>query len=326
MPLAGYSLTARVEDTGDLSRAAQGRYGNAPLFLPETRQRLRLKDYDATDAVDSLWLTFVQRDGRWYIGGDSDLSLLGLDTARGVWDFGPVTVQSTPHLLLLSHPAEAPRAKALGDIAEAAVAALAGRWTLPWPGKIPLILPGTNAELGAVLQATVDLDKFVAFVSYGSVRDSGYEPTAPRIYIQDKNLAKYGRAFQVETLTHELTHAAVAPISGPFIPAWVHEGLADWVATGRSTTEHRPSGSAPTLPRDFDFVTGDQASIVRAYGEARSAMSSLAAAKGVDAPSAFMRELGSVRTAPGTDDYQADAALRRAAGMGVADLESLWAR
>jgi hypothetical protein len=157
------------------------------------------------------------------------------------------------------------------------------------------------------------------------VRDSGYEPTSPRVYIQDQNLAKYGRDFQLSTLTHELTHAAVAPLSGPFIPSWVHEGVADWIALGRRTDERRPAGAGAHLPRDFEFATGDQAAIVRAYGEARSAMSALARAKGVDAPAAFIRDLGSVSLAPGTPDYQADAALRRSAGLSVADLESIWA-
>lgn len=326
IPLSTYTLTARLTDSGDLSAATRGRY-DVPTYLPETRQRMRLKDYDGADAADSLWLTFVLRpDDKWYVGGDNDVSLLGVDTARGLWDFGPVTVQSTPHFLLLSHPAEAPRAKALGGIAEEAIAALSTRWTLSWPGKIPLVLPATTTELSAILQTTVDINKFVAFVSYGAVRDSGYEPTAPRVYIQDQNLAKYNHEFQLETLTHELTHAAVAPISGPFIPAWVHEGLADWIALGRSTTEKRPAGSDPGMPRDFQFVTGDQAGIVKAYAEARSAMSVLAAAKGVDAPTAFMKELGGVHVAPGTTDYQTDAALQRSSGLSVADLESLWAK
>lgn len=325
LPLQTFTLTARLDDSGDLSAATRSRY-DAPTFLPETRQRMRLKDYDAADAVDSLYLTFVERSGTWFVGGDNDVSLLGLDTARGLWDFGPVVAQPTAHFLMLSHPAESPRAKALGDIAEEAVGVLDQRWTQPWPGKIPVILPGTKAELGAIIQSTVDLDKFVAFTSYGSVRDTAYEPTAPRVYIQDQNLAKYSHQFQVDTLAHELGHAAVAPISGPFIPAWVHEGVADWIATGQRLDEKRPPGSTPHMPRDFEFTTGDQAGIVRSYAEARTAMSTLASLKGLTAPAAFIKALGDVRLAPGSVDYQVDAALKQATGLSMADLESAWAR
>jgi hypothetical protein len=327
LPLADYRLQARIEDSGDLASIARGHYGeNTDVYLPETRQSMRLKDYDAADAVDSLWLTFVERDNRWYIGGDNDVSPLGLDTTKGLWDFGAVVAQPTPHFLVLSHPAEAERAKALGAIAEEAVAALDSRWSQPWPHRIPVVLPGSVEELGAIIQATVDLDKFVAFVSYGAVRDTAYEPTAPRVYIQDKNLGHYSHRFQVETLTHELNHAAVAPISGPFIPAWVHEGVADWVATGRRTGERRPGGAGPHLPRDFEFTTGDQAAIVRSYASARSSMSVLAKAKGLDGPGAFIKALGEVRSAPGSVDYQVDQALRRSTGLGIDGLESLWGR
>jgi hypothetical protein len=317
LPLASYTLEARTFDSGDLAPG--------PAFLPETRQRMRLAGYDAVDAVDSLWLTFVRRDDRWYIAADDDVSALGIDTARGLWDFGPVVAQSTDHFLLLSHPEQVERVKALGAIAEQAVAILGQRWTQPWPGRIPLVLPGSIEELAAILQSTVDLTKFVAFVSYGAVRDNGFEPTAPRVYIQDRNLAKYSNRFQTETLVHELDHAAVAPLSGPFIPAWVHEGVADWVAEGQRVNERRPSGAGAHMPRDFEFSIGSQESIIRSYGSSRSGMSVLAARKGKAVPGEFIKALGEARVAAGSVDYQVDSALRRVAGLGLADLESTWA-
>jgi hypothetical protein len=320
LPLASYALEARTAESGDLSRRGTG------TFLPETRQRMRIRDYDATDAVDSLWLTFVQRRDRWYIGADNDLADLGIDTARGLWDFGPVVAQPTEHFLLLSHPDQAGRAQAIGALAEQAAADLSRRWTQPWPGRVPLVLPSSMDELAAIIQSTVDLTKFVAFVSYGAVRDRGHESTAPRIYIQDRNLSTYGRRFQTETLVHELNHAAMAGLSGPFIPAWVHEGVADWVATGQRLNERKPSSDHSHVPRDHSFSTGSQGSIVRSYVLSRSAVSWLAGAKGMAAPGTFIRALGEVRIAPGSVDYQVDAALRRSAGMGVADLESIWAR
>lgn len=325
VPLSDYRLQARLEDSGDLSAATRDKY-NAPTYLPETRQRLRIKDYDTADAVDSLWLTFVQRGESWFVAADNDLALLGMETARGLWDFGPVVAHATPHFLVLSHPAEAPRAQALGGIAEEAVARHNERWTLPWSGRIPVVLPSTNAELGAIIQSTLDLDKFVAFVSYGAVRDKGYDATAARVYIQDKNLGRYSRPFQVDTLVHELNHAAAAPVTGPFVSSWVHEGVADWIATGQRTNERHPSGSGPRLPRDFEFVTGNQAGIVRSYASSRSAVSVLAREKGIAAPAAFFKALGDVRVGPGSVDYQIDRALRRSAGLGLTDLEAVWSR
>ncbi len=287
---------------------------------------MRLRGYDDTDAVDSLWLTFVQRDGRWYVGGDDDVAPLGLDTSRGPWDFAPIEVLSTPHLLTIFHPGQRARAQALAAIAEEAIEVVDDRWDQPWSRRIPLVLPADTVELERLLQSTIDLDKFLAIVSYGAVRDDGWTASAPRIYIQDENLRKYERPAQVETLVHELSHAAGAPLAGPFVPAWVHEGVADWIATGRPTRERKPSGSDGVLPRDFEFSTGTQAKIIEAYRESRSATSYLAARAGVGGPTAFFRELGAVRVAPGSTDVQIDGALRRRTGAGLDELQRGWAR
>lgn len=324
LPIERYGLEGRLQDTGDLSAGLQARYG-APVFLPETRQRLRLRGYDDRDAVDSLWLTFVQRQGRWYIAGDEDLSALGLDTFRGLWDFGPVEATAGDRLLTLYHPARAERARALASITEEALAVLADRWDQPWSGRVVLILPGSTDELEKLLQSTIDLDKFVAFVSYGAVRDAGWEATAPRVYIQDARLSGYGRAYQVETLVHELVHAAGVPLAGPHIPAWVHEGVAEWIAAGRPAREPRPKGSDGRLPRDFEFTTGAQPGILRAYRESRSATSYLAGRWGRGAPGALFGAAGEPKVAAGSVDFHVDAALRRAAGIGLAQLESGWA-
>jgi hypothetical protein len=324
-PIETYRLEARTDDSGDLAAGLEAKYG-APVQLPETRQRMRLQGFDTTDAVDSLWLTFVRRDGRWYVAGDDDLTGLGLDTARGMWDFAPIEVLTTEHLLTIFHPAQADRARALSAIAEEAIGVLGARWDLPWSQRIPMILPADTDELEALLQSTIDLDKFLAFVSYGSVRDEGWTATAPRIYIQDGNLAAYRREFQVETLVHELAHAAGAPLAGPLIPSWVHEGVADWIATGRPTRERKPAGSDGRLPRDYEFTTGTQAKILEAYKESRSATSFLAARAGLGSPTAVFRDLGSVRVAPGNADHHLDAALHRSAGLGLPDLEAGWAK
>jgi hypothetical protein len=324
LPLSRFLLTARTADSGDLSAGLSATYGGVPVFLPETRQVMRFAGYDDRDAVDSLWLTFVQRAGTWYVGGDNDLAPLGLDTARGLWDFGPVRVHPTAHFLVLSHPAQASRADALAAIAEEAIGLLNQRWNRPWLDRIPLILPGSEPELEQMLQSTVDLNKFVAFTVYGAVRDTGWEATAPRIYIQDLNLSRYSHGFQVQTLVHELTHAAASGLAGPEIPSWVHEGVADWVAKGRSTAERRPAGAEAHLPRDYQFTTGTGASILLSYDESRSAISVLARDRGIDAPAAFFTALGALRVTPGSSDYQTDAALRAATGWGVADLERTW--
>ena len=319
LPVTSFALTARLDDTGDLAPEAD-------RFLPETRMSYRLGAYDATDAIDTLWLTFVLRGAQWFVAADNDVSDLGLDTARGLWDFGEVRAITTDHFLVLHHPAQASRAEALSAIAEEALRTLDAAWDRPWPKRIPIVLPATVDELEDLLQSTIDLDKFVAFVSYGTVRDESWVATAPRMYIQDRNLSTYGRDFQVETLVHELAHAAGAPLAGPFVSAWVHEGVADWVATGRPAGERKPSGSDGVLPRNHEFSSGSQEAIIRSYRESRSAISYLSARAGAGAPSAFFAAAGAEKVAPGSTDRRLDDALRQSTKLGLNDLQTGWAR
>lgn len=322
--LSSYRLEARTDDSGDLSVALTGRYpGAARTFLPETRQRWRLQGFDDRDALDRLWLSYVERDGRWYVAGDSDVADLGLTTPPGLWDGGPVVVQRTARVAVLSHPAEAARAQALAALAEQAIDR-AGGWH--WPGRIVVILPSSPDELAAIIRATLDVEKYVAFVSYDAETEPAYVTSAPRMYVQDRNLSKYSSRYQVETLVHELVHAAAAPASGPAIPSWVHEGVADWIATGQSTALRRPRGSDGVLPRDEDFRTGSREAITTAYGESRSVVSYLARRAGAGSPIAFFQALGALRDEPGSETHLTDRALRAATGgLPLAQLEAGWA-
>jgi hypothetical protein len=326
LPLDRYGLRLDMQEAGDLAPGAglAKRYG-VPAFAPETRQIYRLRGYDDRDAVDTLWWTYVQRNGRWYVASDSDLANVGLDSSRNLWDLGPVRVRPTAHFLVISHPAQAARADALAAIAEQAVAVLGTRWHRPWSQRIPMILPGSVAELGTLLQSTFDLNNFVAFVVYDSVRDNGWDPTAPRIFIQDQNLARYSHASQVQTLVHELTHAASVPLAGPAIPSWLHEGIADWVAKGEKRSERRPAG-ADHLPRDDEFSTGSNDSIVEAYDSARSAIADLSGRAGVDAPVNVFAEVGAAKVAPGSSTYLVDKALRDQAHITLNDLTQIWVK
>ena len=325
LPLASYSLTARVDDTGDLSAAAAGRYGGGRVFLPETRQAYRFEGYDDRDAVDQLWWSFVEREGRWYVAGDADLEALGLETDLQPWDLGPLRQERRERVIVLSRPEQAERAAALAGIAEEALAAFAAVWDQPWGGRLTLVLPGSLEELERLLESTVDLDNFVAFAGWRVLPDADFAATAPRVFVQEARLGRYDRAGQVETMVHELVHAASAPLSGPFVAGWVHEGVAEWAATGRALDRRRPAGGDATLPRDHELSTGPSASIVRNYQESAAAVSLLAARKGPGAPTAFFRALGEARVAPGSVDHRVDAALRRSAGMSLAELEAAWA-
>lgn len=324
VPMSSYELTARTDEIPDLAGGLDERYAAEEVFLPPVEARYRIEGVDTVDALDGLYYTFIRRDGRWRIVSDTDVEDLGLPSARNPWDFGPVSRARSSHFTVLFDAADRERAEALLTLAEEAREGLAAGFDRPLPDQILLILPHTVDQLAEMLQATFDLTNFVAFAAASIDRDQGWESSSPRVYAQDVNLARSRRVFQVETLHHELIHVAAFGLAGPFVPAWVHEGLADWLAKGGGEPAEVP-GSDEVLPEDFEFTTGGLDAIVSSYQESTSAVAFLARAKGRDAPLNLLVEAGEPRIAPGTVDYHTDAALRSLYGKGLADFQREWA-
>jgi hypothetical protein len=170
VPLRSYRLVANWERYGDLARPSDiDRYRNADaVVIPLTEERYRVAGYDSQPAVEDMYYTFVSRNGRWLIAEDTDLDDLTLYTARHLWDFGPVRKVSSEHFLLLQHPCvpEIP-CRSVGEdllsLAEQALGRVARYWRVPWPRQVALLVPGSEQELRRMIQATFELDAFVAF-------------------------------------------------------------------------------------------------------------------------------------------------------------------
>ncbi|HLF40225.1 MAG TPA: hypothetical protein VI854_02000 [Acidimicrobiia bacterium] len=323
VPLASYELLLRTDEIADLSAGLDDRYAADDVFLPPIEARYRIEGADATDAIDSFFYTFLRRGGRWRIISDTDVEDLGLPSSRNLWDFGPVARVKSEHFTMLFDPGDRERAEALVVLAEEAHDRLAGTFDRPLPDQVVVVLPHTLDQLREMLQATFDLSNFVAFATAAVDRDRGWESAAPRVYVQDINLSRNRREFQLETLHHELIHVAAFPVAGPFVPAWVHEGVADWLSTGRGRPT-APAGTDKRLPDDHEFTTGGQDAILQAYEESTSAMAFLGEVKGKSAPLDVLATAGRPRVTPGTADHHLDRALREVYGAGFTDFERDW--
>ncbi len=324
LPLASYELELRTDEVPDLAAGLAARYpGAEAVFLPPVEANYRLTGIDSIDAVDGYYYTFLLRAGRWRIVSDRDLEDVGLPSARNLWDYGPVNQQRTDHFTILHDPADRKRAEAIGTLCEQGYARLKSVFDRAVPGQIVVVLPHTLDQLREILQATFDLSNFVAFASAAVDRDDDWESTAPRVYVQDVNLSRSRRDFQLQTFHHEFTHVAAFSLAGPFVPSWVHEGVADWMAGG----EPEPSevdGTDGLLPEDWEFTTGGAESIIRAYDESTSAMAFLAAEKGETAPLDLLARVGELRVAPGTAEYRVDQGLQAVYGAGLDQFQEDW--
>jgi hypothetical protein len=307
--LSSYASQLRVDEVPDISAGLLERYRADAVFLPDVDVRYRLKDVDTVDAIDTYWYTFVLRDGKWRIISDSDVEDVGLQSARNPWDFGAVARRDSAHFSILFNPADSTRAETILKTAEDAYAGLVATVGRPTPARIPVILPHDIGQLKEMIQATFDVSNFVAFASSGVDRDAGYQFTAPRVYIQDTNLGKYDRKFQLQTLHHEFVHVTAFSFAGPFDPSWVHEGTADWLSQGKFAPK-AVAGTDGIPPEDYEFTTGGQSSILRAYGESDSAVAYLAKTRGASAPVDLLETIGQHRIDAGTERYWTDQGMR----------------
>jgi|SRR5581483_11263606 len=325
LPLASYELRLRTDEEPDLSGGGlAGRYpGAEAVFLPPVEAHYRLTGIDTVDAVDGYYYTFLLRGGRWRIVSDRDVEDVGLPSARNLWDYGPVTQERTAHFTVFHDPADRRRAQTLAALCEQAYTRLTATFGRPVPAQIVVVLPHNLDQLREILQATFDLSNFVAFASASVDRDTDWQSTAPRVYVQDANLAQSQRAYQLQTFHHEFTHVAAFPLAGPFVPSWIHEGLADWMAQGQPKPA-AVDGSDGLLPHDWEFTTGGGEAIVRAYDESTSAMAFLAGRKGKTAPLDLLVRVGEPRLAPGTSRYHVDQALRAVYGAGFDQFQKDW--
>ena len=336
LPLAAYRLRARWDRLGDLARPSDvASYENAEeIAIPVTEERYRLAGYDSTPSVEDVFFTFVKEDGEWLIASDTDLDDATLYSARHPWDFGAFRTTERGHFLLLepacSSCARAP-AGALA-LAESALDRVRTYWTAPWRKRIPLIVPTGAGQLKRMLQITFDVSKFVAFAVSSVDLRNGVDYSGHRIVLNPGQFAGRPSDSTLDILAHELVHVATRDVSGPFVPTWVEEGIAEYVGNSGNTAaltfilQEAAAGSFDgRLPESFRFNTGSGLDIYRSYQKSYSAVRYMIERWGLRKFVRFYRRVGRTEVAPGLAEYHVDRALRQTFGVGIDRFERAWA-
>jgi hypothetical protein len=331
LPLLDYRLDVSLDVFGELTASeVRRRYGDAaqPTVL-HVEERYRLRGYDAQSALEDLFLTFVRRPEGWRVASDSELDDLTLYSGRLLWEFGPIVTRESERFLYVSHPDLAGAADTILPAAERALDRVADVWPLDFPRKVVILAPSKSEELVRIIQAQFDVDVFVAFAYSGLDRHREWDLVGHRIILHWDNFSAQSDAVQQSILTHELLHIATRELSGPFVPAFVDEGVAEWVTTDASTLLLAIRVGVGTfdrrLPQDHEFITGDNDDIVNSYQESYSFIRYADDRFGPRAVADFYRRLGRPRVAPGTWRYHVDRAMRGAFGLGFGQLQRRWA-
>lgn len=336
IPLDSYELRAAWERYGDLARPSDRRTykGASSVSIPVTEERYRIEGIDSTTAVEDMYYTFVERKGRWYIADDSDLDDLTLYSTRHMWDFGPIETVRDPELVLYSHPCDG------GGLCDSEVLLAAARDALDrlhkyWtdvPARVLILVPGDQEEVERMIQATFDLDNFVAF-AYSTVDTSkGIEYTGHRIILNPPAFGGRSTESSTTILAHELLHVATRESSGPFMPVFVDEGFAEYVGYDADPSslafldsEIAAGTFDAQVPEDFEFTIGTGTDIYRSYQKSESAITFFIRRWGLERFRRFYRSLGRVKIEPGTARYWLDVMLRRFTELNVGKFEKAWA-
>lgn len=336
IPFASYRLVTDWARYGDLARARErSKYTDVDdIAIPLTEERYRIRGFDRLDAVEDVFFTFVRRDDEWFVAEDSDLEDVGIFSVRHAWHFAAPTIVKSRHFLGLGPPCGAVPGPCIEDLlpmAEEALERVDRAWKAPWRHRVVLMVPPSDAALKRMLQATFDPADFVAF-AYSTVdpRDLSYR--GHRIIVNPPVIAGRPRDQVVTIMAHELLHVATRSLSGPFVPLFVDEGIAeaaahfdldgslgffDAIVAGGSFDEK--------LPEDFQFSTGTATEIFLSYQESLSAIEYFINRWGLDRFTRFYERLGRARLSPGLASWHVERALRSTIGMGLERFEKAWA-
>src|SRR5919106_483994 len=311
------------------SRAEAMLDGDLDPRVLHVEERYRLEGYDRAPALEDLYLTFIHRPEGWRIASDTDLDDLTLYSGRKLWENGPIITRDSEHFLYVSHPDQADAAGRILEASERALDRVGERWPVPWPERVPILAPSTTEELRRLIQATFDLDVFVAFASSGVDRARGWNVVGHRVILNWPNFSSFSEETQEDILTHELLHVATRGTVGPATPSFVEEGIAEWVSGDDDTMHLGPRVEAGTfdraLPEDHEFRTGSSADILSSYEESAAWGRFAVERYGVNDLAEFYRLLGEPRVAPGTWEYHVDRAARAAFGVSFDSMEARWA-
>ena len=299
-----YQLDATTERPPDAQ--LDRRYGRDRWWSPDVALEYSLDGFDQRPTVAEHHLTFVVRDGRWLLGADDDFEAVGLATPRALWDRGPVVAERVDDVLVLGRPSSRRLLRNIATVTAAAVPRVDEVWGTGWRRGAVVVVPTSGAEMSELLGSGNDLSQIaaVATAELGGGR-SEFDPAGDRILVNPDTFGRLGQLGRRVVLTHELAHVATRRATGPAVPAWLAEGLADYIAyrdvdlplavSARELRKDVRAGRVPAaFPKDEDFRGGNPG-LAQAYEQSWLAVRLIAAEHGQDALLRFYRAVGARR-------------------------------
>ncbi|HEY6748375.1 MAG TPA: hypothetical protein VI357_21980 [Mycobacteriales bacterium] len=289
-----------------------------------------LRGVDTVPTARPVVLTFRQRSGRWLIAADDRTAADGTRTWRGPWEHGRMLVRQGVHSLVLAHPDNAGRLAGFAAVVDAVVPRVRRVVGGGLPGRVAVIVPDDQKEMSSLVGEHLALGTIAAVAVADTVDTARDRAVGQRIVVNPANIDRLGALGRRVVLEHEVTHVATRGFTGPAMPIWLVEGLADWVGyAGSGLPAHqvadqlrvalRAGGWPGKLPVPADF-RGDSPRLALAYEESWSACRLIAVRAGGAALIRLYRAVGTAADPAAALDRQ----LRATLGQGTAQFTAAW--
>lgn len=336
IPFASWEYDLVTPEAFALAPERRAELGGGAVFTAHVDLLFRIAGFDTAPVRSPQYLTFVQRDGTWYLAADTDGTGHDLHGTAQVWDLGPVDVLRNDLGIVLGVGAGADLASYQRDIATA-VPDVAKVWGREWPGRAVVVVPGDQSQMARLLGAEPQKYARIAAVTTGERGAGADAAAADRIIVNPDAFRELGPVERRVVMTHEITHVASRAFTRNWTPTWLSEGFADYVGylnSGQTIRTAAPElrrdvrdGKIPQdLPGDEQFETTHDA-LPQAYEMGWLACRLIAERWGEDKLVEFYRAVGaSPPTGAGQPDQRSRLAAAFHAVLGVtpADFTRSW--
>jgi hypothetical protein len=209
---------------------ARRRYHAPTWAFADVTLHYRIAGFDQHPTALPQYPTFVERNGRWYLGSLTDFTGQHQVSSTDLWDYAPVHVIHRRSVLVLGPKSQLPTMAQIATLMQSAIPQVDAVWGRGWAQRVVVLVPATQQEMSRITAATGNLDQIAALTSseFGNVhgRDA---PVGDRVTINPSNWPTLGTLGASIVLTHELTHVATRAATGVRTPKWLSEGFADYV-------------------------------------------------------------------------------------------------
>jgi hypothetical protein len=227
-----YKLNRSTGYDNQIPATIRNRYGNDVRAAAVTIT-YRIEGVDDKPVAVPWVPIFGLVSGQWKLVGEATGKELPSGVGGQPWDAGPVTVERGNRVVAVFSAGYRDRAKVM-RLADQALDRVARVRPGGWVGKVFVVAVKERAVFDAYFGSAperVDQVAAIAVPHYDEVHEwvNSADYAATRIIFNpdelDENAQQLG-----DDLTHEFTHAAMAPVTTGWTPTWLVEGFAEYVS------------------------------------------------------------------------------------------------